>query len=393
MIRPGSRRLGLGLAGMVNFLNLYWVQALLPTLAEDFRASPASAGLTVTATLLAVSLVSPFVGSISDMLGRKRLIVGALWLLVLPCLLAASAPSLHALVLWRFVQGALLPFVFTVAVAYIGDEAPGADGISLAGAYSVGMVLGGFASRFVSGHATELIGWRASFVLLAACSAIAALAVGLCLPKEQNFRPVRGWRGTLASFADHLTNPRLLATCAVGFSVLFSIVAAFTYANFVLAAPPYGLGPAALGSIFAVYLTGLVSTPVATRLALRIGRRATLTAAALLAVAGLLLTLLPSLGAILGGLALIAGAVFVEQSLTIAYIGTAVQHAKSTAVGLYVTCYYVGGSLGGILPAGIWHRAGWTGCVLLSVAVQLAMLVIALVFWRDPPPTAGGRLP
>ena len=67
---------------------------------------------------------------------------------------------------------------------------------------------------------------------------------------------------------------------------------------------------------------------------------------------------------------MLAGAVFVEQSLTISYIGVAAQRAKSTAVGLYVTSYYVGGSLGGILPAGIWHWAGWPGCVALSAAVQ-----------------------
>ncbi len=368
---------------MANFLALYWVQALLPTLAEDFHAPPASTGLTVTATLLAVSLVAPFVGSISDMLGRKRLIVGALWALVVPSLLAAAAPSLQALVLWRFVQGLLLPFIFTVSIAYIGDEAPGADGIRLAGTYSVGTIFGGFASRFVSGYTTALFGWRAAFVLLGMLTLACAVAVGLLLPRETQFRPMRGWRSTVRSLGEHLRNRQLLATCAVGFSVLFSIVAAFTFANFLLAAPPYGLGPAALGSIFAVYLTGMVSTPIATRLAFRFGRRATVAGATALALAGLLLSLLPALWAIIAGLALIAAAVFVEQSLTISFIGEAAPTAKSAAVGLYVTCYYVGGSLGGILPAGIWHLAGWPGCVALSMAVQLIMLAIACLCWRE----------
>ncbi len=376
------RGAGLAAAGIVNFLNLYWVQALLPTLADDFQAPPAQTGLTVTATLLAVALVAPFVGSISDRLGRKRLIAGAIWLLVLPTLAAAAAPSLHALVFWRFVQGLMLPFVFTVSVAYIGDETVGADAIRLAGIYSMGTIFGGFASRLVSGWCTHWLGWRASFVLLAGLTLAAAVGVSLLLPRETRFQPVRGWRTTAASFGDHLTNGRLLAACAVGFSVLFSIVAAFTFANFVLSAPPFDLGPAELGSIFVVYLFGLVSTPIATRLAVSIGRLPTLALGAAMAVAGLLLALAPSLWAIVGGLAMLAGAVFVEQSLTISYIGIAAPRAKSTAVGLYVTCYYVGGSLGGILPAGIWHRAGWPGCVALCIAVQLLMLAIAAAFWR-----------
>ncbi len=380
---PDRRAAGIAVAGAINFLNLYWTQALLPTLAHDFDAPPARTGLTVTATLLAVALVAPFVGSISDMLGRKRLIVGAIWLLVIPTLAAAAAPSLHALVGWRFAQGLLLPFVFTVAVAYIGDEAPGGAGIRLSGIYSMGTIFGGFASRLVSGYTTDWFGWRAAFVLLGALTLASAVLVSVLLPREANFQPVRGLRPTVASFADHLTNRRLLAACAVGFAVLFSIIAAFTFANFVLAAPPYGLGPAALGSIFVVYLFGMVSTPVATRLAVRVGRLPTLAMGAGLAVAGLLLALLPSLWAIVAGLGMLAGAVFVEQSLTISYLGVAAPRAKSTAVGLYVTCYYVGGSLGGILPAGIWHRAGWPGCVALCIIVQLLMLAIATAFWRE----------
>ena len=96
------------------------------------------------------------------------------------------------------------------------------------------------------------------------------------LPKERRFRPVASIGASLRSFGDHLTNRRLLATFAVGFSMLFCIIAVFTYVNFYLAAPPFGLGPAALGTVFVVYLLGMVMTPIATRLAVRFGRRATL---------------------------------------------------------------------------------------------------------------------
>lgn len=43
----------------------------------------------------------------------------------------------------------------------------------------------------------------------------------------------------------------------------------------------------------------------------------------------------------------------------------------------------MGGSLGGILPSGIWHWAGWSGCLALVVTVQALMLAIALAFWHE----------
>ena len=384
------RATGVAIAGIITFLNMYSIQAVLPLLSRDFAAPITAAGLTITATTSAVALVAPVVGSVSDMLGRKRLIVAAIWGLVLPTLLAGFATSLSVLILWRFIQGLLLPFIFAVTIAYIADETEGATTIKLAGTYSSGTIFAGFFGRFIAGWSAAFFGWRAAFVVLAACTVAAAIAVGLILPKERNFRPVHGWRATGQGFAEHLRNPRLLGTYAVGFTVLFAIVATFTYANFMLAAPPYRLGPAELGSIFVVYLAGMVATPLATRLAVRIGRRPTLVMSTAAGAAGLGLTLLPGLAAIVAGLALFAAGAFVQGALAIGFIGAAARRAKSTAVGLYVMVYYIGGSLGGVLPAGLWHRFGWPGCVGLCVAVEAAMLAIALATWQEAPAIRAG---
>ena len=356
---------------------------MLPLVAASFAVPPAAAGLTITATTSAVAIMAPLVGSVSDMLGRKRLIVAAIWGLVAPTLMIGLAGSLPAMLAWRFVQGLLLPFVFAVTIAYIADETDGAETIRLAGTYSSGTIFAGFFGRFVAGWSAEWFGWRAAFFVLGGCTLAAAVGVGVLLPRERRFRPVRGWHATFQGFAEHLRNPRLLGTFAVGFGVLFVIVAAFTYANFLLAAPPFRLGPAGLGSIFVVYLAGMVATPLATRLAVRVGRRATLAGATLVGVAGLGLTLVDSLPAIVAGLALFAAAAFVEGALAIGFIGVAASRAKSTAVGLYVMVYYIGGSLGGVAPAGLWHRFGWPGCVALCALVQAAMLLAALATWHE----------
>jgi YNFM family putative membrane transporter len=377
------RSIGIVAAGFATFINLYATQAILSVLAAEFGVGLPRTGWTVTAPLLAVAGVAPFVGSISDRLGRKRLIVAAAVALVVPTTLLAAAPSLQVFVLLRFVQGLLLPFIFTVTVGYIGDECEGADVIRLTGTYAVGTIIGGFFGRFVLGYATEFAGWRSGFVLLGVLTACAAAIVALLLPRERRFRPQHGFSAMAGAYVEHLSNRRLAATYAVGFAVLFSIVTAFTYANFVLAAPPYRFGPAALGNVFIVYLLAIFTTPAATRMAARLGNHPTLIAAVAIGAAGMLLTLLHAAAAIIAGLALAIAGMFIEQVLATGYIGVAARRARSTAVGLYVSFYYVGGSLGGIVPAGIWHWAGWPGCVGLVVVVQVLMLAIALAFWHE----------
>jgi len=368
-------------AGMATFINMYSTMAILPVLSKAFGVAHGAVGLTITAPLMATAMIAPVTGAISDRFGRRRLILGAAILLIIPSVLAAEADSFHALVLWRFVQGLMLPFIFTVTVAYIAEETSGGDTVKLAATYTSGTIFGGFCGRAITGLATEFSGWRFALLLIAAITLAMAIIIGVCLPPERRFRPVFGFRAALNAFPLHLANPRLLATYGVSFGMLFSLITVFTFINFRLAAAPYHLGPAALGGIFVVYLASMVTSPLGARLAHRFGRRHVMLFAAPTTLAGLALTLAGPLHDVILGLLLITMALFVQQTLATSYVGVVALRARSAAVGLYVTVYYIGGSLGGIVPGGLWHAYHWPGCVALVAFVQIIMLSLALRFW------------
>ncbi|OYV35601.1 MAG: hypothetical protein B7Z81_08510 [Acidocella sp. 20-61-6] len=350
-------------AGFVTFVNMWCTQAILPVLAASFHVAEARTGLTVTAPLVATAMMAPLIGMISDRFGRKRFIAGAAFLLVIPTFLAAITQSFEFFVLCRFVQGLMLPFIFTITIAYIGEETSGPATVRLAGIYTSGAIFGGFSGRMITGVVTAGFGWRPAFFVIGALTLAVALVLALAMPRERNFRPLYGIGRALHSFPLHLTNKRLLATFATGFGVLFSLVTVFTFINFRLAAAPYHLGPAALGGIFVVYLGGVVMSPLAARLANRFGRVKVMAATGPAIALGLLLTLAAALWSIELGLLVVSSAIFVEQAIATGFIGIVAPEAKSTAVGLYVTFYYIGGSAGGIVPGGLWHGFGWPGCV------------------------------
>ena len=145
-MRLDPRKIAVATAGFCAFLNLYSPQALLPALAREFGVGAAEISAIMTASALAIALTAPFTGAVADVLGRKRVITAAMLAVVVPMAGAAWAPDVNALIVWRFIQGLLLPPIFAVTVAYIGDEWPPAEVPGVAGIYIAGSSLGGFAA-------------------------------------------------------------------------------------------------------------------------------------------------------------------------------------------------------------------------------------------------------
>lgn len=371
------------LAGFCSFLGLYATQPLLPLLESVFHATHTRVTLTVTAATIAVAIAAPLMGQIADRIGRKRVIVTCAALLGLTTLLAATSTTLNILLIWRFLQGLVTPGVFAITIAYVNDEWPAARAASAVAAYVSGTVLGGFSGRVVSGLAAQYFGWRWSFIILGAMALVISLILAWGLPLERLHR-AKG-HGILRSAFGHLTNGRLVATYLGSFCVLFTLVALFTYVTFYLAAPPYRLSPGALGAIFAVYLVGAAVTPLAGRGIDRFGHRAAVLFACVLSSGGALISLGSPLVAVLSGLTLASCGVFIANSAATSYIGTVAQQSRALAVGIYVSCYYIGGSAGASGPGWIWQTYGWTGVVALIVCVQIALALVALLNWSSHP--------
>jgi predicted MFS family arabinose efflux permease len=388
-----ARHLAVGLTGYCAFINLYAPQSILPLLSHEFSASAAEVSTIITVSTLAVAVTAPFTGAVADVLGRKRVIVAAMFVLVVPTLMVAMADSLSALIFWRAVQGLVLPPIFAVTVAYIGDEWPRQEATTAAGIYSSGSSLGGFSGRLVTGLFADLIGWRAGFVALAGIAFAGAIATIFLLPHERKFVRSEGFLASGRQMLAHFRNGQLLATYGVGFGVLFNFICTFTFVSFHLAAPPYNLSATWLGAIFAVYLVGSVLSPLVGWAVTRFGRRRFTVRVLALWIAGIALTLAPSLTLIILGLAISAGCGLICQAISTGYVTITAKAGRSSAVGLYVTSFYVGGSFGAALGGLAWTIAGWAACVALVVAMLLIMAGIVYFAWARRVPAGPTTAP
>jgi predicted MFS family arabinose efflux permease len=376
------RALAVATAGFAAFVNLYSPQALLPELAGEFGVGAGQISTLMTAGTAAIALTAPFTGALADVLGRKRLITAAMFAVVVPTLIMTFATSVPQLVAWRFVQGLLLPPIFTVAVAYVGDEWPPADVPRVAGLFISGSSVGGFSGRFITGVVADLAGWRASFAVIALLTLMAGLIVTFALPRERRFVRSGGFLASARQMFAHTGNPRLLAIYAVGFGVLFNFIGTFTYVSFHLAGAPYFFTPTLLGAIFVTYLGGSLIVPWVGRAILLFGRRRFVLGIIALWSAGALLLLAPPVAAIIAGLTICATCGLICQAVSTGYVITIAKEGRSSAAGLYASTFYVGGSAGAFLVGLVWNASGWSGCVAAILATQAIMAAIVALAWE-----------
>src|SRR3982750_191272 len=203
---PAFRRVTLALtaAGFSTFTVLYCVQPLLPIFTNEFHASPAesSLALSLSTGLLAVSLL--IAGPLSEVWGRKPVMVVALFASAVLTLAAALAPSWPALLVLRALARLTLSGVPAVAMAYLGEEME-AKAIGLAmGLYISGNALGGMAGRLVTGALSDFASWRVAVLLVGVLALLAAVAFWRTLPPSAHFVPhALHWREIPGSFLDH----------------------------------------------------------------------------------------------------------------------------------------------------------------------------------------------
>jgi predicted MFS family arabinose efflux permease len=70
------------------------------------------------------------------------------------------------------------------------------------------------------------------------------------------------------------------------------------------------------------------------------------------------------------------------QAVSTSAVTTTAQQGRSSAVGLYVTAFYVGGSAGAFLPGLAWQSFGWPAAVAMALAMLAVMALVVALGWR-----------
>ena len=388
---PAYRRLTLAMlfAGFSTFSVLYGAQPLLPVFARVFGLTAEGASLAVSLATgpLAVGILAA--GAISDRVGRRPIMVAAMFAAGLFTCCAAVAPSWPLLLAARVLTGVALAGVPAVAMAYVAEEVHGESVGAAMGLYIAGSAIGGMAGRLGVGLVAGIADWRWAVGLVGMAGLAMAEAFRRLAPPSRGFVAGRRSEGSRSLWQD----AALPLLWAEGFLLMGVFVTVYNYAAFRLEAPPYLLGHAAISAIFLLYLVGSASSAWFGGLAGRIGRRRVFWVPVVLLALGAALTAARPLALVILGIAIVTIGFFGAHSIASAWVGRRAQGARGQAAALYLFFYYLGSSVLGSAGGVAWTRGGWPGVVSFCLVLGALALAGAALLARVAPLPANTPTP
>ncbi|QXI28973.1 MFS transporter [Pseudomonas vanderleydeniana] len=371
--------------GFATFALLYCVQPMMPVLSKEYgiNAARSSLILSVATAMLAIGLL--ITGPISDSLGRKPVMVVALFSAALFTLLGAFMPNWQGVLLMRALVGLSLSGLAAVGMTYLSEEIhPQHIGFAM-GLYIGGNAIGGMSGRLIIGVLIDFVSWHTALLVIGGLALIAATVFWRILPESRNFRPSKlNTRNLISGFTLHFRDAGLPWLFLEAFLLMGAFVTLFNYIGYRLLAEPYGLSQAFVGLLSIVYLSGIYSSAQIGALADKLGRRKVLWSMILIMLLGIALTLATPLPVVIGGVLLFTFGFFGAHSVASSWIGRRALKAKGQASSLYLFCYYAGSSVAGTLGGVAWHYGAWNGIGLFIGSLLLVALLVALKLARLP---------
>ncbi|MER7248193.1 MFS transporter [Kribbella sp. NPDC000426] len=362
-------RLFLAAAAGVAVATVYFAQPLLVTMGTDLGIAPGTVGVFVTVTQLGYAAGLFFLVPLGDLLDRRRLIRLQFMLLATALLLTGLARNAAMLLVGLAAVGALA-VVTQSLVAYGASLSAPAERGRTVGAITSGIVLGILLARTVSGIVTDLVGWRA--VYLMAC--VACLVITVCLNGTYQRPSSRLTYGALLRSTVNLWSERSFRESAIRAFFIFGSFSTL-WSSIALPLTSRSLSHTEIGAFGLIGAAGALAAGPAGRLADR-GRgqlvllvASVLLATSWLATAHLLVGL--AIGAVLLDLAVQAIHVTNQSMIYRPELG-------SRLIGGYMVFYSLGSGVGAIASTALYERGGWSAVCLLGAAFGAGSLITSV---------------
>lgn len=369
----------MSVAAGVSVANIYFNQPILANIAKSFGTTEGAVGIISVMAQAGYGLGLFFITPLGDKTDRKKLVLFLMVMLAIVLVLMSFVESLFWIYIINLVIGLL-----AVAAQVILPMAASLDTKNrgrTVGIIFTGILIGILAARVFSGAIAGWLGWRYVYSISAALVLVSAIVFGISLPSVK-----AGFTGNYLNLirSTLLQVKRfdvLKRTAVLGALVFGAFCSFWTTLTFHLSGAPFHYNAGVIGLFGLLAIGGAVMAPVFGKLADK-GRpeRSQLYTTVMIIISVLLIKIFPyNLVSFIVAVLLLDIGVQATQVTNVATIYTLDAAAHSRINTVYMTSYFIGGSLGTFAGVQSWRWGGWQLVTSQLLLWSIGASVVAIV--------------
>lgn len=374
---PASLLWTLAIIAGISVANLYYNQPLLNRISRDLQTSEFTANLIAMITQIGYAIGLLFIIPLGDLFKRKTIILINFTVLVVSLLTIALTPYIYLILFASLLTGicSVMPQIFIpIAAQFSTPETKGKN----VGMIVSGLLTGILASRVVSGIIGEYLGWRFIFFVAAGMMVICVIIIMRVLPDIPcNFK---GRYSDLMKslFSLVMEYPQLRISSLRAGIAFGSFLALWTSLAFKMEQAPFFAGNNIVGLLGLCGIAGALTASYIGNYVQVLGvKRLNYIGCSLIFAAWFsLYSGQNSYVGIITGIFIIDIGMQCIQLSNQATIFSLNPKAANRINTIFMTTYFIGGSIGTLLAGTFWHWFGWQGVVGTGITLATCPFMI-----------------
>jgi predicted MFS family arabinose efflux permease len=367
--------------------NIYYCQPLLGELSRTFGVSDKTAALINIASQVGYLLGLFFLVPIGDMINRGTLIVRMHWFAALALLGAALSPNIACMGVASLLAG-IASTACQVFIPFAAQLAKDEERGKVVGSMMGGLLTGVLLSRTLSGLVAQQFGWRAVFYVAAGLMVVMALILARVLPTEEpSFKG--SYRELMKSLWDLLkSQPVIRQSSLIGASLFGAVSAFWATLAFFLEKPPYHYNLSTIGLFGVIGAGGALVSPLVGRMIDKKSHLIPMRLGIALMLVGYIILFKADWNVVI----VIAGVILLDVGLQSAHVPNLARNyallpeARTRLNTIYMTSYFIGGTLGSTLGSLAWNAGGWTGvCIAGLLLISIGATAVLMESFGNGP--------
>lgn len=361
------------LACGVVVASLYYCQPLLATFDDIFNVSETASSWINIFSQMGYGVGLFFIVPLGDRIDRKKLIIILMFCSVLSLLGMAMSNNIQTLYVFSLLVGitSTTGQIFVPLAAHLSSEKERGKVI---GTLMGGLLTGILVSRTFSGFIADHLGWRAIYLIAAG---------GVLLLTYFSYRIIPSSPAAFSGKYSELMKsmwvmikqqPMLRQSAWMGACLFGAISVFWSTMAFYLEAPPFSYSLSAIGLFGFVGATGAVVSPWAGRSSDRSGYKKPVMLGLVAMLSGFLVLFVSHQTILI----FVIGIILIDMGLQLAHIpnlsivNTLHAAARARLNTVYMTSFFIGGTLGSVIGSYAWQLYAWEGVCTMGLVLVVA---------------------